>query len=268
MTWLDIDGRCERRVQIYLSPDCRGSEGRVELSSGTRAAAPEDGSYDADSRLPREPWRPPTQEEAARLLSPTPPRDIGRSVYIVRLPDPFGGARGDSVRSDDEAALERQVLGALDRICAISGPPTCIGLTRNPPNLKTTTIDRSIDQHIGLHVDSWDDLDLDRRDRSANRVSVNLGAGDRYFLFLPVSVMEMARIMAQEIGARQVPRRDVTLLGQLFMQRFPEVPVARCRIAPGAAYIAPTENLVHDGSSEGQRHADEHFTVLGHIRLR
>src|SRR3954469_11770566 len=53
--------------------------------------------------------------------------------------------------------------------------------------LKTTTIDRSTDQHIGLHVDSWDDLDLDRRDRSANRISVNLGVGDRYFLFLPAA---------------------------------------------------------------------------------
>src|SRR3954469_24991527 len=99
-----------------------------------------------------------------------------------------------------------------------------------------------------------------------------LGIGRKKLLpRLRITGQAGARAFRQTCGSSVgliVPRRDVTLLGQLFMQRFPEVSVARCRIAPGVAYIAPTENLVHDGSSEGQRHADEHFTVLGHIRLR
>jgi hypothetical protein len=50
------------------------------------------------------------------------------------------------------------------------------------------------------------------------------------------------------------------------MERFPDMPTVRCRLGPGEAYIAPTENLVHDGSSIGQSEIDEQFTIRGHIR--
>jgi hypothetical protein len=50
------------------------------------------------------------------------------------------------------------------------------------------------------------------------------------------------------------------------MEKYPEIPIVRCRLRPGEAYIAPTENLVHDGSSVGQGDIDRQFTIRGHIR--
>ncbi|WP_145832119.1 hypothetical protein [Bradyrhizobium huanghuaihaiense] len=54
---------------------------------------------------------------------------------------------------------------------------------------------------------------------------------------------------------------------QTFMERYANVPVIRCRLSPGEAYIAPTENLIHDASSEGEKTADVNFTIRGEIEL-
>jgi hypothetical protein len=98
-----------------------------------------------------------------------------------------------------------------------------------------------------------------------NRICVNIGKDARYFLFLPIAVTEIADVMANEIRAGNVPEQDVSRIGRMFMERFPQFPVVRCRLEPYEAYIAPTENLVHDGSTLGQRDIDQQFTVLGHI---
>ena len=66
--------------------------------------------------------------------------------------------------------------------------------------------------------------------------------------------------------ASNVPEQDVsTSSAGCSWNGFRTLPVVRCRLAPYEAYIAPTENLVHDGSTMGQRDLDQQFTVLGHI---
>jgi hypothetical protein len=52
-------------------------------------------------------------------------------------------------------------------------------------------------------------------------------------------------------------------LAHLFFETFPDYPVVRIRVAPGEAYIAPTENMVHDGSTDEQSQIDVTLTVLG-----
>ena len=78
--------------------------------------------------------------------------------------------------------------------------------------------------------------------------------------------MAVASALSEEMGPDwEMPGR-YTVLARQFMEQFPDVPVIRCRLAPGEAYVAPTENLVHDGSSVGQSDIDEQFTIRGHIR--
>ena len=55
-------------------------------------------------------------------------------------------------------------------------------------------------------------------------------------------------------------------VGQAFLKRFPGYPVVKIRLKPGEAYIAPTENMLHEGSS---LHIDEtgfQFILLGHFK--
>ena len=39
-------------------------------------------------------------------------------------------------------------------------------------------------------------------------------------------------------------------------------------IEPGEAYIAPTENIIHDGSTFFKKHCDIAAVILGHLSCR
>jgi hypothetical protein len=52
-------------------------------------------------------------------------------------------------------------------------------------------------------------------------------------------------------------------LGQRFMKACPDYPVVQLRIEPGEAYIFPTDNLIHDASTNGKQFPDITLTFLG-----
>jgi hypothetical protein len=271
--WLELCQHAGRTVQIHVSPDCPGFPDRVELSSGTRLAAPlevrerADGySYEDGAYLPAEPWRMPGAAEARQLMTKEPPSDMGRSVSIVKLPDELTDERKAAMSGDDEDAIHVALINPLQKVCELGDPLHWHGLVSGPPNLKTVTVNRALGFYNGLHVDSWEDQNIETLDRAANRICINVGEEDRYFLFLPFSVMELATLLGRELGPEWVPPARYTLIGREFMRCFPQVPVVRCRLRPGEAYIAPTENLVHDGSTLGQKSEDRSITIRGHIR--
>jgi hypothetical protein len=271
--WLSLHARMSGRIKIHVAPSCKQSANRIELSSGTRAANMREtlnlihgAAYEEGARLPREPWRRPTDQEAASLIMAAAPGNMANSIVIVKLPGEFSSNIREAVRSGSNESLEANLLRPLRTICELGEPLQCIGPSKNPANLQTVTFNRDSRRYNGLHVDNWDQIDLGSRHLATNRVCVNIGEGDRYFLFLPLSLMDIASVLSEEIGPQWEASGRYTLIGREFMERFPDVPVIRCRLAPGEAYIAPTENLIHDGSSLGQNQIDEQFTVRGHIR--
>ena len=271
--WLTLYAQMESGIKIHIGTNCKEIADRIELSSGTRVADAsetsgdnEPAAYEEGARLPREPWRRPTVQEAEHLISTKRPRNMANTVAIVSLRDAFTDELRDSIRNVSTETLEADLLEPLRKICELGEPVHCSGASENPPNLKTLTINRDINRFNGLHVDNWDGMDLSSRHLATNRICINIGKGDRYFLFLPLSLMEIAALLAKMMEPAWEPPRRYSLIGRQFMERFPDVPVIRCRLSPGEAYIAPTENLVHDGSSLGQSEMDEHFTVRGHIR--
>ena len=69
--WLSLYARANSGVKIYIAPSCKDAVGRIELSSGTRVADSLEtcnlvhgAAYEEGARLPREPWRSPTDKEA------------------------------------------------------------------------------------------------------------------------------------------------------------------------------------------------------------
>jgi hypothetical protein len=272
--WLHLHTRMDGRIRIYVAPNCTESDNRIELSSGTRVADMRETTdlvhgtaYEEGARLPREPWRLATKEEYERLVVAETPSNMATSVAIVRLPGEFSDDRRQAIKSGSPELLEVNLLQPLRTICQLGEPLHCAGLSKHPGNRKTTTINHKISgQYIGLHVDRWDRFDLDSLHLATNRICVNIGQDDRYFLFLPFSLMAIASALSEKMGPDwEMPRRHY-VIGRQFMERFPDVPVIRCRLAPGEAYVAPTESLVHDGSSVGQSDMDERFTIRGHIR--
>jgi hypothetical protein len=48
-----------------------------------------------------------------------------------------------------------------------------------------------------------------------------------------------------------------------FMAAFPDYPVIKLALAPNQAYIAPTENTIHDASSLDKQEVDFSLTFIG-----
>jgi hypothetical protein len=72
--------------------------------------------------------------------------------------------------------------------------------------------------------------------------------------------------MAELLGV--CPSMRPTPLIHAFLHKFPEYPVVRLAVLPGEAYIAPTENMIHDGTTEGMRVLDQQVTVRGRLDPR
>jgi hypothetical protein len=108
----------------------------------------------------------------------------------------------------------------------------------NPPGCATTTVGPH-GRRIGLHLDTWSAEDIDSREASHRRLCVNLGEGDRHFLFVPIALRHL--LDNAKSSLRGVEDR--------FFRDHPDCPIARLTMSPGAGYIAPTDTIIHDGST-------------------
>jgi hypothetical protein len=131
----------------------------------------------------------------------------------------------------------------------------------DPPGLGTVSRDDATGLLVGLHVDMWARLEgaTDAADRPS-RLCLNLGAEDRWFLFVNQTVAAMRSRLGRGAVAAD-PGDD----GRAFLQAFPDYPVLKVRICPGEAYVAATEELLHDGSSYGQSRPVWHTAVRARL---
>ena len=264
-------------VVLFLAgvDDCAD---RVQLSSGMVAApaATPGVVYKDGAMIPRLGWRSLTMADRNALVAESCPTDYGNAISVIRLPsqllNPFRSLRAAAAqyRSNDQlfpiirsenclkgtdaiAAYlnQRFQRSTIDDDCALEG-----GIEAHLPRLQTITADPENDAFIGLHVDNFYDFALSRREDSPNRVCVNLGSEDRYFLFLNIPLGQLCKLMKNESSGE----KD-------FMRSFPSYPIVRVRVRSGEAYVAPTENIVHDGSSIDMNTMDITFSVRGRFDL-
>lgn len=274
-----------RGICLIPTPDQRyQDDGRLELSAGiTRAATLYPAlPYRPRAFVPGLPWRKPTRGEMELLVSAHGEEGPGDWIQLLRMPDEIlerfavQRAASDSIRqkadlrSLTESAECRETLAQavedVRRFAAPDGPLDGAGLFGNPPGLPTTTL-IDADHLNGLHVDNFSRATLPVRARSPNRIAINVGAGDRFLLYINLSLGRISSMLAD--GARRSLSscdRGTTRLRFDFMDAFPHYPVVKLRIRPGEAYIAPTENIIHDGCTIGQRHFDLRFSVRGLFR--
>lgn len=271
----------ERGIEFF---DGAGSEidlvDRVDLSAGVKGA-PENINgyrYCAGAVVPAEPWRKPTPEELNILCATRRPDFPGKWISVVKIPDeiliPFQQFREGSwsmrTLDDMNQYMDNQNLqsglNTLMSYCAsFTGAGNNLaektGIRANPPNLPTVTVNDADGCLIGLHLDSWYRSPLPERHLAPNRISINIGAEDRHLLYIN---LPLAR-MREWIYDNQTQEQSQTV-GELlmpFILQFPHYPVVRLRVRPGEAYIAPTENMIHDGSTIGKRSFDIHISILG-----
>jgi hypothetical protein len=144
---------------------------------------------------------------------------------------------------------ERLLKETYDRVhhrMELEDGTTSLGFVINHPRMRTTTVDVKRGELCGLHFDSWESRTTEDRLAARKRISINLGPGPRWFLFVPRKLSSLAAELPEEF--RDVPDPTLKIIAQ-----FSEHPerlscVALC-VAPGQAYIAPTESVMHDATS-------------------
>jgi uncharacterized protein len=281
---LSLESDIRIRVLGTQGPSARA---RVALSSGTAAAAAQsnrDGRYIAEAVVPRLPFRPPTDHEFELLVAhPASAWRSGTDVAVVAFPDSMIDPVQriiENLHPGDEAFSVGRAPGSDPALSDAFGPlsdhigrhhaldgnePRVVRLGRSAPGELTATWDtvagRAGVHHVGLHVDSWFGTPLSTREHSQNRICVNAGRSPRHFLFINLGLARMNAILnGTDLSEMPYYGSD---LGHEFMAAFPGYPVVRLTIQPGEAYIAPTENIIHDGSTLGMGHQDLAIHLIG-----
>lgn len=254
---------------------------RLELSNGTRRVEHLPGLeeiFDSGAII-ADRWRAMSPGDYATALSestPTRPHCVGLVRFdestISGVRRVYARSSTGRIQSSANIGLVQEVEALLEHLqtrCGwrLQGGPSSIGFSRGDGGLEHTTISTETDKHVGLHLDSWDRLPPRRRPMGSNRICVNLGAADRALQFVAVSADAIVNRLAAagiDVDKRRVQDRTGRHdLARIFLEAFPQEPVLRLRIRPCEAYIAPTENLVHDGCAFESREADVTLTLRG-----
>jgi hypothetical protein len=238
----------------------------LHISDGTRRGKDprSDGIrlYSQTSYVPRDTWRPLSESER-RLLCRNkesraycsithlqPPAEVRRACRLAP-----GFAEADFERAVEWAAMvQDEIIDAcLPFVVELNRPLAPVfahGIAVHYSNEITVTYDMNTFERIGLHIDSWDGMPLRERHKATNRIGFNLGPEPRWLVFVNIPVTTIVDDILVDPDSRFMGH---TLPAQFF-EEFPNYPIIRLRIEPGCGYIAPTENLIHDGSTWGSSH--------------
>ncbi|MBL8510777.1 MAG: hypothetical protein JNM52_03945 [Betaproteobacteria bacterium] len=256
-----------------LTPD------RVEICGGCVPAARE--NYANSAFIPLKDWRNPSEHELRILAAGEEPKpvDDAEFVAIVKLPphlgDQFAFMREAIQKHNKQTVVDnlfqhpryRRALFATQRYWHEIGAAErlrMLGHFSRPPGITLPEPSTSVGEHgkyVGLHIDSWHTGTVAERPSGyPTRFCYNLGPEDRQFQFINLSIRRI-RELSPGFGSND-PNEFCTD----FLLRHGDYPVVKVRVKPGEAYIAPTEIMIHDGSTVGKHYFDASFTFLGCFR--
>ncbi|WP_369145641.1 hypothetical protein [Streptomyces sp. R44] len=198
--------------------------------------------YEDGAVAPSGPWQSLT-DETVRML--TVPARVPSStlVEIVRPPVPIDSGLADLAASLGDSHAEY------------------IGQALAEPGMRTTTDNYRDGRLIGLHLDNWDKLTYGRRATGRRRLAFNLGPGNRYIILGDVDARAVCRAVHPDSYERRYPHTDDY---RAYVAAGHPIRCVRIRLAPGEGYMAPTEFLLHDGSTEDEGEPSTMAFWLGH----
>jgi hypothetical protein len=221
--------------------------------------------FRAGGFLPRAEWQP---VRCAHSCDPDQASRVGYPGSFIALLG-FSREMTSWLRSLEgteslDADLTEAVLHALE--CQLPEWITprnseLLGFYRNEPGLSSVTFDPNLGLRIGLHLDSWEGASVAGRRHKRSRLLINLGASPRQLLFMttPVDVLQ------ELLGIGEGPGYFVDKCFAATSGR--NRTVYAIEIQPDEGYIAPTECLVHDGSTAMGSSVDICFTMVSRFIL-
>jgi hypothetical protein len=270
--WLEA---ADYETDVVVDVPVRERAQRIQISCGTKAAPEVD--YGAGARIPAGPWRESSARDRYVVFNGDSPARAGQMVRLVTPPPHIfagfeglrkaaaagglAGARGsvsshrfvETIRQFADCARDVYGLGIS---CDEEIPG---GIRVNAAGLQTVTTHSKQGHFVGMHVDNWSMALLKNRHTAPIRICLNIGSEPRFFLFVGLTIQAIAE------KVRSAPGFHTTLgctdIGRLFLSNCPAYAVLRLQVMPGEAYIAPTEAIIHDGSTESARLPDLSLSV-------
>ncbi len=222
---------------------------RCEVGS-TRVATRES-QYEEGAVVPVGDWRP-LDPGLAERLKPTASTPDSSLVELVQLPTDELPARDEVADVPVSALRPGHFPGRSD--------VQYLGYVASPPETLTTTVNPASQRRIGLHIDNWDRLPCGTRHQSRRRLCLNLGPGSRYLLLGDRDTRGISQAIHQDHEHHYPHTDDV----RRYVAEGRPLRCLRIHLAPGEGYIAPTELIPHDGSTEGQPLPSKAAFWLGH----
>lgn len=283
--------KLQEGIRLFIEPINLDLENnRLSLYEGTMLVEKyfsdqnKSNQYYPKSFIPKLPSRSLFGTEKNILCSPNLENyRMGNSLAIVNIPNHilsgFDYVKDLIIKGDtNNLALalnsEQSKLNSLRVVNYVKkfGNPTestgALGI--NLPDLITVTrygCDKDTKKrYVGLHIDNsyWQEK-LERRHLSPVKICINLGLQARYLLFINLSLKDILKTL-QNLGINnQIQDKGPPNIVKLFMENFPNYPVIRLTILPGEAYIAPVENMIHDGSTLGCSQHSVNLQIRGYF---
>lgn len=178
------------------------------------------------------------------------PRYLYQMCWDIGVADSFAAASSECAADDP---LFEEFKREATRILKTAYPSINVcTLQLRDRDLCSTTYDEDARTFIGLHVDNFEQQPIDQRESGRCRVVVNLGIEPRSFVFINLDMLHV-------LDACGFPRTREVFdkyswaypLAHEFMRTHPNYPVTRVTLHPGEGYVAPTQNLIHDGYTVG-----------------
>ncbi|MER6254974.1 hypothetical protein ABT224_26850 [Streptomyces sp. NPDC001584] len=214
---------------------------RCEIAT-VRTVRLEESTYEPGAIIPAGQWHPMTEADVKAVTAPRRPLD-STLVEVVRPAYQEGCELEDLTRP----------LGDPDAVY--------LGQALAEPDMTTTTENYEDGRLIGLHLDNWDKLPYADKHTGRRRLCLNLGPGTRYVILGTVDAQAVCRAIHPNDHFHRYPHtqdyRDYVARGR-------PIRILRIHLAPGEGYVAPTEYLLHDGSTEAQDRPSAAAFWLGH----
>jgi hypothetical protein len=205
-----------------------------------------DEPYETGAVVPEDRWEP-LPSHFATALQPSDATDHRSLVELVALPP---------------GAPPTSFAGLAD---ALDDPHArYLGHHTSPPGLPTTTPNPANGCLIGIHVDNHDRLPFGMRHLGRRRLCFNLGPAPRYLLLGDRDIRTISRTVRSDHRLRHPHTDDL----RTYVAEERPINVLRIRLEPGEGYIAPTELLPHDGSTQDSAQPSTAAFWLGDWQVR
>ncbi len=275
-------------VKLYIGQDSEVSQ-RIYINRGilpaTESIYHEDIKYLPNAFKPLPDWYEACTEDLDLLLTDSPDIPYSECVCLFKIPEKaikIFRESGLSECNSHETVLERlkadktrlqwldKWLGEFATLLRHEGiekgKARIHGFFSGRANVETVAYD-SDKQYFGLHIDNSQGNTIYNTDKAPNRICINIGKEDRFLLFVNKTVRDIYNLLVEKNVIRANDKIPEGKLCRLFFENYPDYPVIKIRQKPYEAYMAPTDNLIHDGSTSGTMNPDVTVVLLGYFGI-